>query len=310
MSQRGQAVVSKTISLEDSWWNIFEPIHGIVYFAPDIRRAVRAAGAPGFWPGYFGSRLFPLQTENVVLATGVLYGFSESMVRKYLPSLRQAEGWYDARLKAAGRLLEGLGEAVGFSPIFWEAAAGALQQEMQGLEYRGRPLFAAHRSLDWPEDPILSVWHAATLYREYRGDGHVHVLVEAGLSPCESFILAATWRRLGDHAERMLIDDRGWPRESVLAAYDRLNELGYMHRGELTDTGAAARAEIERATERMAVLSGNLSEDPLLVRNLRSLCDSARAMIPAVNPIGVAGMAASDGVVSPDRSRDSGVIGA
>ena len=37
----------------------------------------------------------------------------------------------------------------------------------------GRPLFAANAALPWPDTPAAALWHATTLLREHRGDGHV-----------------------------------------------------------------------------------------------------------------------------------------
>ena len=42
----------------------------------------------------------------------------------------------------------------------------------------GRPLFAGHVSLPWPDEPHLVLWHAQTLLREYRGDNHIAALTD------------------------------------------------------------------------------------------------------------------------------------
>ena len=52
----------------------------------------------------------------------------------------------------------------------------------------GRPLFAGHASLPWPDDPVLVMWHAQTLLREYRGDGHIAALTVEGLSGLDALI--------------------------------------------------------------------------------------------------------------------------
>ena len=44
----------------------------------------------------------------------------------------------------------------------------------------GRALFAANAGLAWPDGPLDVLWHAATLLREHRGDGHVAVLTSPG----------------------------------------------------------------------------------------------------------------------------------
>ena len=52
----------------------------------------------------------------------------------------------------------------------------------------GRPLYAAHADLPWPEDAHLRLWHALTLLREYRGDGHIAALQTAGLSGLDALV--------------------------------------------------------------------------------------------------------------------------
>jgi hypothetical protein len=50
----------------------------------------------------------------------------------------------------------------------------------------GRPLHAGHAELPWPDSPLAALWHATTLLREYRGDGHIIRWLPMG---------AAAWRR-------------------------------------------------------------------------------------------------------------------
>ena len=52
----------------------------------------------------------------------------------------------------------------------------------------GRPRYAGHAELDWPNAPYAQLWHAITLLREYRGDGHIAALVTHGLSGLEALI--------------------------------------------------------------------------------------------------------------------------
>ena len=39
-----------------------------------------------------------------------------------------------------------------------------------------------------PEQPHLAFWHATTLLREHRGDGHLAALLELGLDPLEALV--------------------------------------------------------------------------------------------------------------------------
>ena len=54
----------------------------------------------------------------------------------------------------------------------------------------GRALAAAHQALDWPTIPHLALWHAATVLREHRGDGHVAALVAEEVDGLEANVLS------------------------------------------------------------------------------------------------------------------------
>ena len=96
----------------------------------------------------------------------------------------------------------------------------------EGCTPDGRPLYAAHADLDWPESLPLQLFHAITLLREYRGDGHVAVLVAEGVSGLESAVLHVAQ---GDAWTREpLRKRRGWSTEQWDAAVERLRERGWL----------------------------------------------------------------------------------
>src|SRR5204862_1973094 len=55
----------------------------------------------------------------------------------------------------------------------------------------GRALYAGLRALDVPEDPVARLWHAASLLREHRGDGHNAALLAHGIGGTEAHVLLA-----------------------------------------------------------------------------------------------------------------------
>jgi hypothetical protein len=55
----------------------------------------------------------------------------------------------------------------------------------------GRALYAGLRALDVPQEPAARLWHAATLLREHRGDGHNAALVAHGTGGIETHVLIA-----------------------------------------------------------------------------------------------------------------------
>ena len=76
------------------------------------------------------------------------------------------------------------------------AAAELATKAARGAPLDGRPLYAANVALDWPDEPVAKLWHAVTLLREQRGDGHVAVLAAAGVSGRESNVLHAAAGRV------------------------------------------------------------------------------------------------------------------
>ena len=163
-------------------WRALETLHMTVYWTPECHEAYRRAGLRGGWMGYFASRsaaMGPVPAE-VVMAT--FYNFHPRMVRRAIPD---AWGFAPPAEVLAARF-EGIDATLRRLLGGWvdrrEAAEAATltRQAMEGQDPSGRPLFAAHATLPWPEPPHLALWHAATLYREFRGDAHVACLTVDG----------------------------------------------------------------------------------------------------------------------------------
>jgi hypothetical protein len=273
------------------WW-VLEPYHAMVYFAPEARAAYAAAGLKGGWMGYFASRsaaMGPVPAE-VVVAT--FYNFHPGLVHRAIPdawALSSPERVLAARYQAAGAALDRLlGPAAGSAAL--AEAAGLARRAAQGCAPAGRPLYAGHASLPWPDAPHLVVWHAATLLREFRGDGHVAALLGAGVDGCEAHLLAAG---TGAVPAELLRARRGWPEEEWSAAVERLRARGWVAAdGTLTDQGRAARAAVEARTDELAMAPWrHLGLDGC--QRLAELLAGPRARIvdgggfPFPNPIGL-----------------------
>src|SRR5215218_3445746 len=159
----------------------------------DERRAYRHQAPPRQLPTRLASRsaaMGPVPAE-VVVAT--FYNFHPRMVHRAIPDawgFAPPEAVLAARLEGADAALRRLLGGWAEGPEAAEAAALG-RRAMEGRDPAGRPLFAAHAALGWPEEPHLALWHAATLYREFRGDGHVACLLADGVDGCEAHVLAA-----------------------------------------------------------------------------------------------------------------------
>lgn len=276
-----------TPSAAQALWSAAEGVHAVCYFDRGVRRAIRAAGAPGFWAGYFGTRLAPLRTSDPWLAASVLYVFARPMVAEHLPAPEDGAAWDAARRVAVRDALAGLGPG---DPA-WAAAADHVRALAEAADPAGRPLFAAHAGLPWPDDPVAATWHGCTLLREYRGDGHTHVLAGEGLSGCAAMLLALRWRGHGAGADASTADDRGWSADEIAAAYDDLGARGWVGPDRtVTASGAAARAAIEAATDARAIPPGvPAGRVTAAAEALAPLADLALAVVPERNPIGITG---------------------
>jgi hypothetical protein len=228
-----------------------EPLHTLVYFVPEAGEHYEAAGIKGGMRGYFASRsaAFGIVPAEVVIAT--FYNFAPSLVRKAIPSAWESatpEAVLAARYSCADAALTRLlGDDVVKSDDLAEAAALAREATTAcGIE--GRPLFAAHASLPWPEPAHLQLWHAATLLREHRGDGHIAALVLAGLTGPEAVV---SYTSLGTGLpEDLQRQTRGYSEEEWAQTKQALRDKGIFDESDtFTDFGRAQRAEIEARTD-------------------------------------------------------------
>ena len=237
-------------------WRTLEPIHGLIYFAPEAAERYAALGINAR-AGYFASRaaaMGPVPAE-VVIAT--FFNFNPDLVRAGIPKAWEAaptDRILQARLDAADAALRRvLGDAVGTAEMKRAAALARAAAEAATDHVDGRPLFAGHARLEWPDEPHLVLWHAQTLLREYRGDGHVAALTIAGLSGIEALVIHAA---TGEVPAQVLQATRAWSDEQWARGVDAVRARGWLTDGDelaLSDAGAAHRKEVEDTTDRLAV---------------------------------------------------------
>jgi hypothetical protein len=229
-----------------------EPLHSHVYFAPEHDERL---GAVGLRPGrmcYFAGRAAPMGPVGPGVVAATFYNFSPSVVARHIPrawTLATPEQIVAARFDAArASLTRLLGDAAG-SPEVAELA-GLLREACSVLTPEARPLYAGHADLPWPDEPLLQMWHGATLLREYRGDGHLAALLRAGLSPLEALVsFTVTGRGLSETVVKV---SRGWSDEEWDATVASLTERGWLADGQLTAEGAGLRGRLEAETDEMS----------------------------------------------------------
>jgi hypothetical protein len=193
------------------------------------------------------------------VVTATFYNFSPDLVVRHIPrawTLASPEQVVATRFESARASLTRLlgGPEAAAAPEVGELAA-LLREACTVLTPEGRTLFAGHADLPWPDEPLLQLWHGATLLREYRGDGHLTALLRADLSGLEALIThTATGRGFLPEVAKT---GRGWTDEQWSAACDALADRGLLDDAGLTDAGSELRQRIEAETD-------VLSADPWL----------------------------------------------
>jgi hypothetical protein len=287
----GRAPESPSHAARRLWLRV-ETIHAVTYFGEETREAARDCGLRGFWMGYFAFRASPLGPVGPDVVDAAFYNFAPTMVRRAIPDAWQyvaPEELVARRSAAAAATLRRvatdgqLDAATTALPDLAGAAANANAD--------GRPLYAANRALQLPDDPVAALWQSTTTLREQRGDAHVAALRTHAISGLQAHIIQA-----GAHGTDagVLRDNRGWSATEWVDGERALVERGLLRTdGALTEAGRALHARVEADTDAGGTepfagpagrrTMGDLSTalDPLATAVCRS------GLIPYPNPMGL-----------------------
>lgn len=243
--------VNESSAVARRFWQLTEPIHAVVYFSPEPIAAMREAGYRGYWMGYFAQRSAPLGEVPPEVVHALFYNFSWERVSAALP-----DAWtfaspeialVERRVSASAALRRQLGDLMGTEDF--AHAVDLLERAALAAPFEGRALYAANRALEVPTDSVERLWHACTLLREHRGDGHIAALLAAGISGRQSHVLQALTsgspRRVYEIARDF--DDAEWVR--LLRGFQA---RGLAENSGLTSSGRDLKAGIEATTDRLA----------------------------------------------------------
>lgn len=233
-------------------WKVLEAIHVPVYFTPGPAKEYEAIGLPPI-SYYFASRSAALGPASAELVTATFYSFCPELIGKAVP-----EAWQHASPEQVlSARHKGIRDTL--APVFADAAladgelaeaAALLREVTAGFSTSGRPLFAGHASLPWPEDPVLAVWHGATLVREHRGDGHIAALVTSPLDPIGATITGG----MASNTLKFNLKTRGFTEQEWADGFARLRDAGLIASDtELSAEGERLRARIEEQTDAAAL---------------------------------------------------------
>ena len=232
-------------------FELAEPIATITFSTvPD--QAFRAFGMRNYWDGYFAGRAAPLGMAPAGVVHAVFYNFADGEVARHIPWVwgrtTPEEAIAVRERSSATALRQRIGE-VADSPGLVRIADLATRAAVSAPT-EGRALYAGLRALDVPEEPVARLWHATTLLREHRGDGHNAALVAHGIGGTEAHVLMAA--SLGMRAAEF---DRTHhlPAAQLAGVVDGLRRRGLVDaEGLFTAAGRAIRERIETLTDELA----------------------------------------------------------
>lgn len=230
-------------------------LHSTIYFAPESSERFSELGLENKRTQYFASRSAPMGAVSAKVVAASFYNFNPELVAKAIPA-----AWDVAPPAAVTQVRYEIVDALMPKLLGEERVRSSEFAHSMGIVRRtaeaipnadGRPLYAGHAELDWPVAPHSQLWHAITLLREYRGDGHIAALVTHGLSGIEALIThVATGTGFDPEFGRLL---RGWSTEQWDETLGVLRARGLLDDADrLTGAGSDLRTSIEDLTDELA----------------------------------------------------------
>jgi hypothetical protein len=263
-------------------FDLVEPIGAIPYSADEPNEAMFALGFTDYWDTYFAGRAAPLGSSvpaGVVHA--LFYNFGPGEVARHIPkvwSTTTPEAATAARqqgcVNALRRILGGLVDAPDFA-----RAVELLTKAATSAPLEGRPMYAALRALPLPEEPVARLFHAASLLREHRGDGHIAALMAEGIGGLEAHVLLAldmgiaapTFGRI-HHLPSALLSD----------LIDTMKDRGLVEdESTFTPAGRRAKDRVEALTDELALAPYEVLDTAELDELMAALEPLAQQLIAA-----------------------------
>src|SRR4026209_2730295 len=164
-------------------FELVEPIGVLPYSADEPNEAMFALGFTNYWDTYFAGRAAALGFGPAGVGAALFYNFAPGEVARHIPKVWHTttpEAAIAARQDGCVKALRRLpGDHVD-GPAF-ARAADLLLEAATSAPFEGRPMYAALRATPIPEEVVARLFHAASLLREHRGDGHIAAPMIEGL---------------------------------------------------------------------------------------------------------------------------------
>jgi hypothetical protein len=211
----------------------------------------------------------------------LFYNFAPGEVARHIPKVwstttpelaiaARQEGCVNALRRILGDLLD--------TPSCTRAVA-LLTRAATSAPLEGRPMYAALRALPLPEEPVARLFHAASMLREHRGDGHVAALMAEGIGGLEAHVLlaldmgipATTFGRI-----------HHLPSAQLSGLIERMRIRGLLEdEATFTRAGRQAKDRVEALTDKLAVVPYEVLETAELDELITALEPLARRLVAA-----------------------------
>src|SRR3954452_7245315 len=180
-------------SMARRMFELVEPIGLIPYSADEPNETMFALGFTNYWDTYFAGRAAPLGVVPAEVVDALFYNFAPGEVARHIRKVWRTttpEAAIAARQTGCANALRRILADHVDTPAFARATELMLKAATSA-PVGGRPMYAALRALPVPDDVVVALFHAASLLREHRGDGHIAALMADGIGGLEAHVLFA-----------------------------------------------------------------------------------------------------------------------
>ena len=269
-------------------------IHAAMYFSPTVGAEYAKYGLEPGVEGNLAARCAPLGRVSPGVVSACYYNYSPKFIADALPGVWERvspEQMVRARFDAVAAYMDELFGDRDDIALLTEAAtqlSEGLEPVLAAMDFAGRPLASAtadtigrHRA----NTVFEKLWDAATIAREFRGDGHGASLVTAGVPGIDALMLeVATGAGFRPRAAQKT---RGYTDEEWQTAQARLAEAGLITIGEddrgydlptITETGRDLREQVEQLTDGTVAAAWSVLDDD----RISALASASRTLVKVI----------------------------
>ncbi len=239
-------------SMARRMFELVEPIGVIPYSADEPNEAMFALGFTNYWDTYFAGRAAPLGLVPAEVVDALFYNFAPGEVARHIPKVWRTtspEAAIAARQTGCANALRRiLGDDV--DTAAFARATDLLLAAATSAPVEGRPMYAALRTIPIPDDVVVRMFHAASLLREHRGDGHIAALMVEDVGRLEAHVLLALDM---DMPAKDFGRIHHLPAAQLDAVIEGMRDRGLIgDDGWLSEAGRAVKQRVEARTDDLA----------------------------------------------------------